>query len=157
MILNERSLKELNGVDYLLVACVKRASMKCPIPFIVTDGIRSKKEQEVLFKSGASKTMNSAHLVGHAVDLVPIINDKPRWEWELIYPIAEHMREAARDLDLDIVWGGCWDINFTKTTDPAELLKEQYVKRRREFLKKNNRPHEKVFIDGPHYEKMRAK
>jgi peptidoglycan L-alanyl-D-glutamate endopeptidase CwlK len=41
--------------------------------------------------------MNSRHLIrsdgfGHAVDLVPWINGKPRWEWKPIYHIAAAVR-----------------------------------------------------------------
>jgi peptidoglycan L-alanyl-D-glutamate endopeptidase CwlK len=78
-ILGQRSLSELEGVHSDLVAVVKRAIEITPQDFSVHDGIRTIEQQKELVKSGASKTLNSRHITGHAVDLVPYINGKLRW------------------------------------------------------------------------------
>src|SRR5690349_9518194 len=76
--------------------------------FAVHDGKRTPEEQRILVQSGASQTMKSRHLTGHAVDLVPVINGKLRWEWPPIYQIARAMKQAALELSVPIRWGGCW-------------------------------------------------
>ena len=143
--LGKKSLKELEGVHSDLVAVVKRAIEISPQDFSVHDGIRTLDEQKELVKSGASKTLNSRHITGHAVDLVPYINGKLRWEWEPIYQIADAMRTAAEELLIQLRWGGSWDILLTSTDEPTEDIVSGYVERRRGEGKK-------AFIDGPHYE-----
>lgn len=144
-VLGRRSLEELDGVHSDLVAVVKRAIEITPQDFSVHDGIRTLDEQKELVKSGASKTLKSRHITGHAVDLVPYINGKLRWEWEPIYQIAEAVRTAALEVKIPIRWGGAWDVLLTSTDEPTEDIVTDYVERRRSEGKK-------AFIDGPHYE-----
>ena len=73
--------------------------------FTVIEGIRSLERQEKLVVSGASKTMNSRHLTGHAVDIIPY---PVSWDWPLYYPIADAMKSAAKELNVDLEWGGDW-------------------------------------------------
>ena len=56
---------------------------------------------------GASKTMNSRHLTGHAVDLAAYVNGI-RWDWPLYPKIADAFKQAALELGVSIVWGGDW-------------------------------------------------
>jgi len=147
--LGKRSLQELEGVHSDLVAVVKRAIKITPQDFSVHDGIRTLDEQKQLVRSGASKTLKSRHLTGHAVDLVPYINGKLRWEWEPIYQIAEAVRSAAEELEIPIRWGGAWDLLLTSSDEPTEDLVTGYIERRRSEGKK-------AFIDGPHYELPKA-
>lgn len=146
----EKSLKELTGVHPDLVAVVKRALELTVQDFSVHDGIRTLEEQKKLVASGASQTMDSRHLTGHAVDLVPYINGKLRWEWEPIYKIADAVRIAANELGTPIRWGGAWDVSFTDTSDSPEDLVIDYVARRKKAGKK-------AFIDGPHFELPKSK
>jgi peptidoglycan L-alanyl-D-glutamate endopeptidase CwlK len=114
--LGANSLKELNGVHPDLVAVVKRALELSAQDFAVHDGIRTLAEQQQFVASGASQTLDSRHLSGHAVDLVPYINGKLRWEWPPIYTIAEAVRKAANELNIPIRWGGAWDVPFADST-----------------------------------------
>ena len=143
--LGERSLRELEGVHEDLVAVVKSAIRITPQDFSVHDGIRTFAQQQELVQRGASKTLKSRHLTGHAVDLVPYIGGKLRWEWEPIHVIAEAVRTAATELGVPLRWGGAWDILFTDTTDAAEDVVADYTERRRRLRKR-------VFLDGPHFE-----
>lgn len=143
--LGEKSKKELVGVHPDLVAVVEKAIEITPQDFSVHDGMRTLEEQKELVRSGASKTLKSRHLSGHAVDLVPYINGKLRWEWDPIYQIAEAVRTAARELEIPIRWGGDWDEILTETDEATEDLVSGYIERRRSVGKK-------AFIDGPHYE-----
>lgn len=143
--LGRRSLAELQGVHCDLVAVVKRAIELTPQDFSVHDGIRTLKEQQRLVECGASKTLRSRHLSGHAVDLVPYINGKLRWEWEPIYLVADAMRTAAQELGMALRWGGAWDREFHDCSDCPEDMLSDYACRRREAGKR-------VFLDGPHFE-----
>ena len=104
-ILSSRSLSNLEGVHPALVDVVKRAICLTSQDFTVIEGIRSLARQEQLVASGASQTMNSRHLTGHAVDLVPY---PVSWDWPLFYPIADAMKLAAEELNVDLEWGGDW-------------------------------------------------
>lgn len=66
--------------------------------------------QAYLVQKGASKTMNSRHLTGHAVDLAPIVNGSVSWDWKYFYPIAEAMKQSARIQGVTIEWGGDWKV-----------------------------------------------
>jgi len=103
--LSHRSLQRLSGVHPDLVAVVKRAIEITTQDFAVTEGVRHIERQRFLVDSGSSKTMNSRHLTGHAVDLVPW---PVSWDWENFYPIADAMKQAAEELDVAIEWGGDW-------------------------------------------------
>ena len=67
MVLNERSLKALQGVHPDLVRVVNQAALSSPFPFIVTEGLRTIERQRILFAQKLSRTMNSRHLTGHAI------------------------------------------------------------------------------------------
>src|SRR5688572_721420 len=109
-----RSRAELRGVDPRLVKIATAALARSPVDFSCNDGCRSIEEQRENVRRGVSRTMASRHLkqsdgLGHAVDLVPFINGKPRWEWEPIYEIAAIMREVAIGEGVRLRWGGVWD------------------------------------------------
>ena len=103
--LGTRSLKNLSGVHPDLVAVVNRAVEITKQDFTVIEGMRDISRQRQLVKSGASTTMNSRHLTGHAVDIAPW---PISWEWEDFYPIEEAMKLAADELGIDLEWGGDW-------------------------------------------------
>jgi len=103
--LGTRSKQNLSGVHPDLVAVVKKAIQITEQDFSVIEGVRNINRQRELVKKGASKTMNSRHLTGHAVDLAPY---PLSWEWEEFYPIADAMKAAAEELDIPLEWGGDW-------------------------------------------------
>jgi peptidoglycan L-alanyl-D-glutamate endopeptidase CwlK len=103
--LGTRSLQNLSGVHPDLVAVVQKAIEISEQDFTVLEGIRNINRQRELVKTGKSTTMNSRHLTGHAVDLAPW---PISWEWEGFYPIADAMKQAAEELEVDLKWGGDW-------------------------------------------------
>lgn len=103
-----RSRKNLIGVHPDLVRVVKRAIQITSVDFTVIEGLRTEKRQRQLVAQGASKTMNSRHLTGHAVDIVPFVGGNIRWDWPLFDPIEAAMKEAARLESVPIEWGGDW-------------------------------------------------
>ncbi|MBH0238568.1 M15 family metallopeptidase [Methylobrevis albus] len=148
--LGKSSIKELAGVHPDLVRVVERAIQITTQDFGVHDGVRTVKEQTALVKAGASKTMKSKHLLqddgyGHAVDLVPFINGKLRWEWPAIYPIAEAVRTASIEVGVSLVWGAVWDRELDTLSETALGLSA-------DVNAYQVRHPGKDFLDGPHYQ-----
>ncbi len=108
MVLNPRSEKNLAGVHPKLVSVVRRAADVSDIEFMVIEGLRTIERQKQLVAKGASKTMNSKHITGHAVDIVPMIDGEIRWDWPIFYKLAPVIKQAANDMGVNIVWGGDW-------------------------------------------------
>ncbi|WP_145538878.1 M15 family metallopeptidase [Yersinia sp. HM-2024] len=98
----------LIGVHPDLVKVVRRALELTPIDFKVIEGRRTVERQRELVKAGASQTLNSRHLTGHAVDIVPLPDGKVSWEWKYFYPMADAMKQAAAELGIAVEWGGNW-------------------------------------------------
>jgi peptidoglycan L-alanyl-D-glutamate endopeptidase CwlK len=135
--LSKRSMDRLAGVHPDLVAVVHRAISRTEVDFAVLEGLRTEARQRQLVKAGASKTMNSRHLTGHAVDLGAWVGGTVRWDWPLYLKIAEGVRAASVELNTPIRWGGTWgllsNINGPITTEVLH----------------------KRFPDGPHFELWR--
>ena len=108
MKLSDYSLGKLQGVHPDLVRVVKRAIEITTVDFRVIEGLRSVARQKELVAAGASRTMNSRHITGHAVDLAALVNGDIRWDWPLYGKIADAMKQAAAELKVPIIWGGSW-------------------------------------------------
>lgn len=106
--LSDKSIMRLGGVHPDLVAVIKRAIAISDIDFAVLEGVRSVARQKELFNAGASKTMNSRHITGHAIDLVALLDGEVRWDWPLYHKIAAAMKFASGQLGIPIEWGGDW-------------------------------------------------
>jgi peptidoglycan L-alanyl-D-glutamate endopeptidase CwlK len=144
--LSQRSLDRLDGLDPRLVAVVKAAIHVSKIDFGVICGMRTLEEQRALVEKGASQTMKSKHLDGHAVDLMAYIGSRGSWELNLYDDIADAMAEAAREIDVPIVWGAAWTVtNIAQFDGTMEDAMNSYIDERRS---QNRRP----FIDGPHFQ-----
>lgn len=103
-----RSKLRLRGVHPDLVKVVELAITRSDVDFTVLEGLRNRERQKELFAAGASSTMNSRHLTGHAVDLGAWVNGGVRWDWALYHKIAKAMKSAAAELGITITWGGDW-------------------------------------------------
>jgi peptidoglycan L-alanyl-D-glutamate endopeptidase CwlK len=103
-----RSLKRLEGVHPDLVKVMKRAIACSPIDFSVLEGKRTLARQKQLMAAGATRTMNSRHLTGHAVDVAPYVNGQIRWDWPLYHQLALVIKKAAAELEIPLQWGGDW-------------------------------------------------
>jgi len=106
--LGARSLQRLEGVHPDLVRVVNRAISISDLDFTVLEGLRTVERQKVLFAKGATRTMNSRHLTGHAVDLAPVIDGQVSWDWPLYHRLAKFLFEASADENVPITWGGNW-------------------------------------------------
>lgn len=138
-VLSERSLKNLQGVKEPLVRVVKRAIELTDTDFAVIEGLRTKARQTELVKKGASKTMNSKHLTGHAVDIAPVVDGKISWDFEHYYALANAMAKAATELGVKVRWGGAWTTITGKAGTPQDWVKAYRAGGGR-------------FLDGPHFE-----
>lgn len=107
-VFSRRSENNLLGVHPDLMRVVRRALQLSEVDFAVTEGLRTLDQQRKLVDSGASQTMNSRHLTGHAVDLAPYIGGQIRWDWPPFHKIAAAVKSAASELGVAIVWGGDW-------------------------------------------------
>ena len=123
-VLGSRSMSRLDGVHPDLVKVVRLAIQKTNVDFSVLEGVRSKPRQLELFRAGASRTMNSRHLDGHAVDLGAYVNGKVEWSWPLYDRIAVAMKQASAELGISIEWGGDW-ISF-KDGPHFQLSRKEY-------------------------------
>lgn len=108
MKLSQKSLDRLAGVHPHLVEIVKLAADLDAIDFAVLEGVRSTMRQAELMAAGASRTMKSRHLTGHAVDLGAMVVGTLRWDWPLYHKINDVMQRAAKDQGIRIEWGGNW-------------------------------------------------
>ena len=95
---------------------------------------------------GASQTMKSKHLTGHAVDLMAYVGGKGSWQLNVYDDLADAMKEAGDTLGVRLRWGAAWHINdLRKWEYTMESAMNSYIDLRRS---QNRRP----FIDGPHFE-----
>lgn len=143
---SQKSKQRLNGVHPDLVKVVNLALKKSKVDFTVLEGLRTLARQRVLVRQGASQTLNSNHRVqktgyGHAVDLIPY---PVSWNITEFYPFVEAMREAAKELNVKVRWGGSWDVLNNTTSSPKALV-DAYAARKR-------KAGQKAFIDGAHFE-----
>ena len=144
--LSQRSLDRLEGVDDRLVAVVKYAIAITKVDFGVTCGLRTIEEQRQLVAKGASQTMRSKHIEGHAVDLVAYIGSRVSWELSVYDDIADAMKEGAQQVGLPIRWGAAWNIpDLREWQTTSEAAMNHYIDARRA---EGRRP----FIDAPHFE-----
>lgn len=137
-----RSQSKLVGVHDDLVEVVNTALQLSTVPFIVTEGLRTLERQKQLLAAGASKTLKSRHLTGHAIDVAAYIDldgdnmkdpdEAVRWDWPLFYQIAEAFRKAAEQVEVPVEWGGHWRLlNGNGPVKEGDLAK---------------------FADGPHFQ-----
>lgn len=106
--LSQRSRARLQGVHPDLIAVVEVAIRRTSVDFMVTEGRRDPVRQVALVRAGASRTLNSRHLTGHAVDVAALVEGQVRWDWPLYGRIAGAFKAAATDLGIPLTWGGDW-------------------------------------------------
>lgn len=152
-----KSLEELNGVHPILQQVATLALTKYATQdFMIFDGLRTTAEQAEYVKKGTSTTMNSMHLpqadgLGHAIDCVPVVNGKPVWDWDRIYPVIFAIDQAATELGVadKLVWGGAWDRRLSDFGGSPEAYKTACKDYAERFIEKYHRA---GFVDGPHIE-----
>ena len=148
MSLSSRCELRLEGVHPDLVRVVRNAAEGGAI-FRVTEGLRTPERQRQLVAEGKSQTLNSRHLTGHAVDVVPLDDaGNVSWAWGLYFPLADAFRAAAIAEGVPVIWGGAWGQEMAQYAT-AKAGQAAYVARVKEAGRK-------PFLDGPHFELARA-
>jgi peptidoglycan L-alanyl-D-glutamate endopeptidase CwlK len=135
--LDARDEKILSYVHPTLAKLVSQAAKTTEVPFTVFEGVRTLARQKKLKAKGASKTLRSRHLTGHAVDLVPLLPHPktgklvPTWDGPATRVISKAMFDAIDGAKLSgkIRWGGDWD--------------------------RDGKWNDERFYDGPHFEMER--
>lgn len=89
-----------------LVAVANRALQLSTVDFAITEGMRTPGRQADLYKAGLSKTLNSRHLHGLAIDIAAYRGDKLVWDWQPYEDISVAFKAASKELDIPIDWGG---------------------------------------------------
>jgi peptidoglycan L-alanyl-D-glutamate endopeptidase CwlK len=155
-----RSRAEMQGMHPDLIRVLNKAITITKQDYTIFDGKRTAREQNALFRRGASKLDGYNRISKHqeqrdgyvhAADLVPWRDsdgdgdNEVHWYWPAIYVIAEAMFTAAVEENVQLRWGGCWQHINPVADVPPETLVEQYVRRK---LKAGKR----AFNDGPHWE-----
>lgn len=154
--LGEASVARLARVHPDLAHVVFRAIRLTTQDFGVTTGARTAAEQHALFLKGASQKdgykNRSNHQVdvdglGDAVDLTPWVTGKGYdfQSWDLAYPVAVAMSQAARELQTRIRWGGNWYEAMDQYPATIEGVKAAVER----YKLKHPGPD---FLDGPHFE-----
>lgn len=132
--LGPRSISRLQDVHPDLVRVVHRAAAASDLDFMVLEGWRTLDRQKQLLAAKATRTLNSRHLTGHAVDLAPMLGGTVRWDWSLYHRLADVMREASLHENVPIRWGGTWKLlSAIQGPVTAKILSRS-------------------FPDGPHFE-----
>lgn len=106
--LSSRSLDSLKGVRPELSIIVGIALVESPYDFVVTEGVRTKERQEILVNTGKSRTMNSKHLTGDAIDIAVIVDGDVTWDMRYYEPVAKTFLDIADRLGFNLEWGGNW-------------------------------------------------
>ena len=138
----KRSLDNLVGVATDLVAVATRAIALSDVDFGVIEGLRTPERQQELLEAHASQTLQSKHIIGHAIDVAAFVGGTVSWDWPLYPRIAHAMQAASREFGIPIVFGCVWDRQLASLTDNIQYEIECYKARRSG----------KAFLDAGHYE-----
>ena len=107
--LTVKSKMRLDGVHRDLVKVVMRVYEITDANFFVLEGVRTLEQEQENFAKGASQTMHSRHLTGHAID-IGALDEKGVLTWD--YPLYTHLSkfflDAAKEFGVDLEWGGNW-------------------------------------------------
>lgn len=132
--LGQRSLSRLEDVHEDIRRVTMRAIGLTSVDFVVTQGRRTVEEQYELYGKGRTAedlaknkvparyarpserkvtwTIRSNHVLGRAVDLAPFVDGSVNYDNDgrlnLWPPIAQAMKQAAKELGVRIRWGGDW-------------------------------------------------
>ncbi|CNE06106.1 M15 family metallopeptidase [Yersinia pseudotuberculosis] len=118
-----RSDNNLKGVNADLVKVVRRALELSTVDFGVIEGLRTVERQKELVDTGKSQTMNSRHITGHAIDLLPTGAD---WnDYKCWLPVLDAMHRAGKELGVKLRFGISWTDN--PNDKPAKFLDGPHI------------------------------
>jgi D-alanyl-D-alanine carboxypeptidase. len=103
-----RHEERLNGVREELCRVIRRAAELTEFDITVAEGLRSKGRQQQMFEQGKSKTLNSKHLTGEAVDIYPLTDDHKAIAWGNFPAMISAVKQAAYEFGISIECGADW-------------------------------------------------
>lgn len=115
---SKRSEDNLKGVNSDLEKVIRRALEISPVDFIVIEGLRTKDRQKELVSTGKSQTMNSRHLTGNAVDIIPV---NTKWQIDEFKPLLKAVKQAADELGVKLRFGINWK------NDPSLPIETRFI------------------------------
>lgn len=126
----KRSLGHLVGVHPTLIALAFELLYQSPYDLGISDGVRTKEEQETNVEAGVSWTMDSKHrlrsfpgistpLAG-AFDFFVLINGKAIWTPKTYENLREPLEIACENVHADIIWGHDWKTQDSYHIELAE-------------------------------------
>lgn len=115
---SQRSENNLKGVKPALVNVIRRALELTPVDFIVIEGLRTQARQKEMVATGKSQTMNSRHLTGNAVDIIPV---NTTWKIEEFKPLLKAVKQAADEQGLKLRFGINWK------NDPSLPIETRFI------------------------------
>ena len=123
MALDPRSEEKLLGVRPELVHVIREAATRTK--FRVTEGLRTPERQKILVAERKSKTLNSRHITGHAIDFIAIGSDGvATYDMEDMRRVADVIKAVAKEQGVVIQWGGDWKGSWD--TPHIELDRKAY-------------------------------
>jgi peptidoglycan L-alanyl-D-glutamate endopeptidase CwlK len=115
VIFDERSKRNLVGVHPDLVRVIAETQVIPGCRLTIVEGLRDIATQEKYLKTGASKTLNSRHLTGHAADFAMYRDIDGDGDLDFLKKVdpeyraqAKLFKETAKRLGVDLEWGGDW-------------------------------------------------
>lgn len=106
-----KGTEKLQGVNQILIDFIYKLDYELAksilnpdsVEITISEGLRSIERQKELFKQGKSKTLKSKHLIGDAIDIYPIKNNKIDWEF---YPVLMKIaKETAAKYNFSLNFG----------------------------------------------------
>lgn len=115
---SKRSEDNLKGINPSLEKVIRRTLEISPVDFIVIEGLRTKERQKGLVNTGKSQTMNSRHLTGNAVDIIPV---NTKWQIDEFKPLLKAVKQAADELGVKLRFGINWK------NDPSLPIETRFI------------------------------
>lgn len=100
------SLTKMIGVKEVLREIMAEVLSRSPFDFKITEGLRTLERQKMLVASGKSWTMQSKHLIGDAVDICILIDNKACWDHAPYLAVSKIFKEVAKERGVNVRWGG---------------------------------------------------
>lgn len=135
-VLSDASIEKMKGVHPKLIDLMKKAISDSPYDFKIVQGLRTAEYQNSLYQQGRTKpgkivtkldgySRKSNHQAkadgyGHAVDIavcghydqngdyVKYMTDAEMFDNKKLVEISRHVKAVAKEMGLEIVWGGDW-------------------------------------------------
>lgn len=123
---SRRSEDHLRTVQPPLARVARLALRRSRVDFTIISARRTLEEQQKLVKAGKSRTMESRHIKGEALDFVPLdpTTGKGRFDRNLALEVAVAFMDAGQELNTPVKWGGMWhrfeDIPHIELVNPGK-------------------------------------